>query len=225
MRLVEVYTSIQGEGPRVGLPTQFVRFGGCNLRCSGWACDTPFAIYPAEFRHTWEQVSPLEVFEKISPWPKHICLTGGEPLLQPKPELRSLAANLRASGYTFEMFTNGTFELPRVGCDYVMDWKLSGSGENAFNLTRVKNLDLLTTLDAVKFVVKDRNDFEEARHLWDVYIEGQRDRLSNFVVYAGVVWGKLEEKELVEWMLKERLPWKLNVQIHQHIWSPQERRR
>src|SRR6266498_4505304 len=130
MRLVEVYTSIQGEGVNVGKPTQFVRFGGCNLRCEGWACDTPFAIYPKEYRHTWEKLEPQEVYDRIASWPKHVCLTGGEPHLQPVSELIALSNFLRYGDYTFEVFTNGTYPLVLNDCSYVMDWKLLGSGED-----------------------------------------------------------------------------------------------
>ncbi|MHA2264890.1 MAG: 7-carboxy-7-deazaguanine synthase QueE, partial [Candidatus Thorarchaeota archaeon] len=98
MKLSEVYTSVQGEGPRVGVPTTFVRFGGCNLRCPGWGsgslpdgtsvrgCDTIFAVYP-EYRSQWESVSVRQLLERIPPEITNVCITGGEPLIQPTKDL------------------------------------------------------------------------------------------------------------------------------------------
>ena len=224
MRLVEVYTSTQGEGPNVGKPTQFVRFGGCNLRCPGWPCDTVFAIDPSQYRHTWEKLDPQEVFDRVADWPSNICLTGGEPLLQPTKEILELIALAKDFGYTLEMFTNGTFELPQnLDISYVMDWKLPGSGEDHLNATRIANAKRLRKRDAIKFVVKDREDFKVACQLWRVHVP--KSIMRSPTVYTGVVWGELEEKQLVEWMLEAKLPWRLNIQAHNFIWPANERAR
>jgi len=222
MRLVEVYTSTQGEGPNVGRPTQFVRFGGCNLRCPGWPCDTPFAIDPAKYRDTWVKMDPGEVFSRLATWPKHVCLTGGEPLLQPTHEMKELCDELMNWGYTYEMFTNGTFALPVLGATYVMDWKLPGSGEDPMNPERLANLKRLKRNDAIKFVIKDEKDFNLARYMYAEHVPKGRNAP---LVYAGVVWGELGEKDLVAWILESQLPWRLNVQVHNHVWPVNERKR
>lgn len=226
MRLVEIYSSVQGEGPHVGQPTQFVRFGGCNLRCPGWACDTPFAIYPKEYRHTWEPVSPTDLAERIPEYPKNICLTGGEPLLQPIDELEELAGTLIRAGHTVEMFTNGTRPLPvlRYLITYVMDWKLPGSGEDTNDPIRRQNIDRLHPWDAIKFVCLDYDDYTLAKELYTEYFL-PIEPIVRPQIYFGVVWSKLAEGELVEWILTDGLPVRLNVQMHNYLWPAQERGR
>ena len=223
MKLVEIYTSVQGEGPHTGKPIQFVRFGGCNYRCPGWPCDTQFAIDP-KFRKEWESVTPDEVLSRIQLWPEHICVTGGEPLTQPSRELEQFVHGLPES-YRIDLFTNGSRPLApwahQSRVSIVMDWKLPGSGECPDEDMRKANLLELGNKDAVKFVCKDYDDMVEAatwsRHF---YKWGARTHL-----WAGVVWGQLETSELVDFIMENQLPWRLNVQTHQYIWPPQEKRR
>lgn len=227
MRLSEVYKSIQGEGPNVGRPTIFVRFGGCNLRCPLWPCDTPYAVDPKIYRSEWKKLTPEEVFiEIVSLMPEddkgfNVCLTGGEPMLQPNDELTKLVATLAGNGYDVEMFSNGTLEY--VHSVYsnvdtvVMDWKLPGSGERWDDPVRIKNSRKLNWKDAVKFTIADEIDYERAKRIEDTYLDGQ------VPVYAGVVWGKLENQQLVEWMLEDGRNWRLNVQVHNHVWDRTKR--
>lgn len=227
MRVSEVYTSIQGEGPRVGIPTTFVRFGGCNLKCPGWPCDSQHAIDP-QYRAEWKRRTPAEVFHTVQrehSKVQNICLTGGEPFLQPTEELESLCRALAAANYHVECFSNGTLLYPWwavANVAFVMDWKLPGSGEDHINPNRFANLKYLITSHghSVKFVIKDEYDYQMAKRLWKAHL-----RDDAIQVFAGVVWGKLAEAELVEWMLTDELPWRLNVQVHQHIWPVDERRR
>ncbi len=227
MRLSELYTSCQGEGPGVGHMTQFIRFAGCNLRCPGWPCDTQHAIDPEKYRHEWEKVTPDDVMVRVQPYPKRVTLTGGEPFLQPKDEMNALIAALVQRGYTIEAFTNGTTQWPdSVGywnqsIHIIMDWKLSGSGENPFDEMRLKNLKRLGAKDAVKFVIKDENDFVQAIHLWQDFVT----RICDAQVYYGAVWGTIDNAKLVELVQRERLDWKLNVQVHNYLWPPHERAR
>jgi 7-carboxy-7-deazaguanine synthase len=232
-RLSEVYSSVQGEGPRVGEPTIFVRFAGCNLRCSGWPCDTPHAIDPARFRDEWETVPYGQVVTRVveAGGPNfNVCFTGGEPFLQPKDDLHLLVTALMEEGYTvFEAFTNGTIELPDWVQEYiyvVMDWKLSGSGEVNDDL-RAKNFMKLDSQDAIKFTIKDHNDFEEAYSLWRALqvLMDQTYRLSweRPEFFYGPVWGAIEPAQLVEWGLKAEVPWRLNLQMHNFIWDREKR--
>lgn len=236
MRLCEVYTSIQGEGPNTGKPITFVRFGGCNLRCPGWGegelpdgtkvpgCDTVFAVYP-EWHSYWSSHTPEEVKLGIPRLPKHVCLTGGEPLIQPSKQLADLANRLIADGYKIDLFTNGTQDLrkhPWTASNHVtviMDWKLGGSGEGgSFNYY---NLNCLMKKDAIKFVVKDRIDFDEALGLID---HANELYLMDAQVFFGPVWDAMNPAELAEWVEKEAPNCRLNIQTHKYIWLPEQRR-
>lgn len=242
MRLLEHYVSTQGEGPRVGIPTQFIRFAGCNLRCPGWPCDTEFAIEPTLWRNEVKYVSHIDILTQVeikalTNGAKNLCFTGGEPLLQEKPELLNLARKaVTTLGCTVEMFTNGSRLIPMrlaAWCTFVMDWKLPGSGEKFtadYECNRVENLELMANPPAslgvrnsVKFVCKNQQDLAEARRVY------QEHKLAdwNGDVYFGVVWdGKLTPAQLVEDLLRNPPgPWKLNLQTHQYIWDPNERRR
>lgn len=223
MRLSEVYTSCQGEGPGVGHMTQFIRFAGCNLRCAGWACDTQHAIDPEKYRHEWEKIGPEELFHRVAAYPKRVTLTGGEPFLQPSREMAKLISLLISSNYAIEIFTNGTFLLPTWITHYpkislIMDWKLQGSGEDPLNEMRITNLDLLRHNSAVKFVIRDENDFKQAFYLWEMFISSLPVQ-----VYYGAVWGTVKDATLVEWVQREQLDWKLNVQLQNYIWDRDQR--
>lgn len=233
LRVSEVYQSVQGEGPRVGEPTIFVRFAGCNLRCPGWPCDTPHAIDPARFRDEWETVPYGQVVERIvdAGGPYHnVCLTGGEPFLQPADDLQLLVTALMGVGFTvFEAFTNGTIEFPDWTQDHiyvVMDWKLSGSGEVADDM-RAKNFMKLDTQDAVKFTIKNYSDFEQAYELWwalqSRLDQAQRPTWERPQFFYGPVWDKVEPAELVEWAQEAKVPWRLNLQTHNLIWDRTKR--
>jgi len=238
VKLVEIYTSVQGEGPNTGRPTTFVRFGGCNLRCPGWGegtlpdgstvrgCDTVFAVYP-EWRGSWESISSSALLERIPINPKRVCITGGEPLIQPREGLRTFVHNLIAGGYEIDLFTNGTkllsdYRWPQTSSvKIVMDYKLPGSGEiETFKMT---NWDLLNPdKDALKFVCKDRYDFTRAIQQLEAW---QYDPKYDPPIYFGPVWGELDPGELSKWITEEFPMGIMNLQTHNYIWDPQERKR
>lgn len=218
----------------MGRPTQFVRFAGCNLRCPGWPCDTQHAIDPALYRKEWKSVKWQDLMaEHVMSWPRSVTLTGGEPLLQPASCLEYFAGTLLRENYGVDLFTNGTFELPAWTLHYrtrvIMDWKLPSSGEDPYNETRILNLRRFGRNDAVKFVVGSREDFDLALDLHTQHIKTSFDRFHAPHLYLGAAWGKLEEKELVDWMLSDyrvrEVEWKLNVQVHNYIWPRDERGR
>lgn len=230
MKLCEIYTSIQGEGPNVGDPTTFVRFGGCNLRCPGWGegvlpdgtvvpgCDTVFAVYP-QWRDHWSSMGPQQIVDQVPKHVSRVCITGGEPLIQPEREMHELVQSLRLRGHVFDLFTNGTRIIPEWALDrnvtIIMDYKLEGSGEGEKFVE--KNFDLLQPgKDAIKFVCVDEKDVNEA--VWAMNTPGFPD----VEVFFGVAWGKMTYDQLVD-----RLPVnaRLNVQTHKHLWPPDERRR
>jgi len=231
LRLLEHYASTQGEGPRVGIPTQFVRFAGCNLKCPGWPCDSPHAIDPALFRKeqeaiTWADLRQRCVEMSLDTGTKNICLTGGEPMLQPYGDLEDLIWSLNDDGFNVEMFSNGTLPYREGildGCQVVMDWKLPGSGE--YGSTRVGARDANYALmrdrgsHAIKFTAANLEDLICAHDLWN----SRRMASGQNEVFCGPVWGKLDPKVVVEYILAHQLPWRLNVQVHQYVWTPNER--
>lgn len=242
LRVSEVYASTQGEGPNVGRTTVFVRFGGCNLRCPGWPCDTQHAIDPA-YRKEWIPHSPQELLDRTvkvaeDAGAKWITLTGGEPFLQNKAALKQFVVGLEALGYDIECFSNGTLVYPEWAVSkvsFIMDWKLPGSGEDPLNEARIYNLRLLSgglegtrTLkvkpgQSVKFVIKDEQDLAAAHGLWFDQIKKLPSPPETFY---GKVWdAPIQDKDLVAYVMANGLPWRLNRQEHNYIWPANERGR
>lgn len=228
LRVSEVYLSIQGEGPRVGNPTVFIRFAGCNLRCPGWPCDTPFAIDPTIFRSDAKLLTTEEIVARVweaAPHGANICFTGGEPFLQNTDSLKALSDALVGEGFLIqEVFTNGTLLFPDWALDsfyFVMDFKLPGSGEDAniegtegVGYTRRQNLMNIGNGDVIKFTIADRADYDYAK---EVYAATQTFEVD---FYYGVVWGKLAASELIGWVLFDGLTeWIYTHQLHNVIWD------
>jgi 7-carboxy-7-deazaguanine synthase len=228
LRLIEHYVSIQGEGPRVGQLTQFVRFAGCNMRCPGWPCDTQHAIEPSIFmqkgfstKYTPETLVQKIVEVAIKTSANNICLTGGEPFLQPNDKLEKFVRGLHPS-LSIECFSNGSFLYPEwayMHMNFVMDWKLSGSGEgDTAKANRIVNASNLDGGDSIKFVVTDYADLLEAKL---TYEQLRADNITcNF--YVGAAWGRITNQEIIDFMVENRLPWLLNVQVHKYIWHPDQ---
>jgi 7-carboxy-7-deazaguanine synthase len=231
LRLVEHYVSVQGEGPRVGALTQFVRFAGCNMRCPLWPCDTQHAIDPSIWRTNSYKRSGIDLAAEIAniayeTGALNICLTGGEPFMQDNMALYdTISALAHPSGrYSFEVFTNGSFPFPvwskepMIDMLYTMDWKLPGSGEESHNIStrNVNATAFLTPTDGIKFVVVDKNDLDEARRI------STSLRKSGFLgtFWVGAAWDRISNQEIISYMIKWKLKWKLNVQVHKYIWHP-----
>jgi 7-carboxy-7-deazaguanine synthase len=218
--ITEIFKSIQGEGTRAGLPCIFVRLTGCNLRCT-W-CDTAYAFYGGT-KMTVEEVRQ-RVHELSGPDAAGMSLveiTGGEPLLQ--PETPELAAKLVADGYTVLIETSGerfVGDLPREVIK-IVDVKCPDSGEaDTFDMA---NLNAIDQKDEIKFVISTRRDYEFARNFT------QQHRLNECVrevLFSPVFpdpegkWVGLNARELVEWILADRLPVRLGLQLHKFIWDP-----
>jgi 7-carboxy-7-deazaguanine synthase len=206
----EIFYSIQGESTRAGQPCVFVRLTACDLRCS-W-CDTEYAFYEGRKQSVDEVVAAVE---------QHDCplveITGGEPLLQ--EDVYDLMNRLLASGRTVLLETGGHRPVDRVPADVVkiVDVKCPGSGESA--KTDWSNLDRLASHDEVKFVIKDRADYEFARD-----VVRSRDLSSRCAaVLMSPVHDVLDPKPLAEWILADRLPVRLQLQVHKYIWPPETR--
>jgi 7-carboxy-7-deazaguanine synthase len=203
----EIYASIQGESTFAGLPCTFVRTTGCNLRCV-W-CDTPQAFYGgARMRRRDVLVRALSFQTPL------VELTGGEPLLQ--PGAIPLMSELCDAGRTVLVETSGEADVSRVDprVRKVMDLKCPGSGESHRN--RWSNLAHVGPHDEIKFVLADRADYE-----WMRGVIGERrltERTPNLL--ASTVFGKLAARDLVAWVLEDRLPVRVQMQLHKVIWSP-----
>lgn len=209
----EVFTSIQGEGSRAGLPSVFIRLQGCELRCK-W-CDTPYAL---DLKERATLLSGEDLLNKIySSGIKIVTITGGEPLNQ--KAILPFMAFLCDKDYTVILETNGHLDISELDKRVVkvMDLKCPGSGMDKFN--NYRNLEALDKKDEVKFVVLDRKDYDWAKEKIKEY---DLDKKVDTILFSPV-WGKLEPKYLAEWILKDSLTVRLNIQIHKFIWGPDTR--
>lgn len=211
--VTEVYRSIQGESTFAGVPFVLVRLARCNLRCT-W-CDSEFTFRGGE---RWSVPALLaEVRSHLLP---HVLVTGGEPLLQ--PAVHELMARLCDEEYTVLLETGGSIDVgpvdPRVR--RIVDVKCPGSGESAANLW--SNMAKLTMLDEAKFVIAGRADYEWAR---DVMRREDLAQRCGSVLFSPVHGVAGLARELAAWILDDRLPVRLQIQLHKVIWEPGERRR
>jgi 7-carboxy-7-deazaguanine synthase len=155
---------------------------------------------------------------------RHVCITGGEPTMQPPDELYTLALNLLNVDHTIDVFTNGSLtQLPdwmqSTLVRVILDWKLPGSGESTRGLdVRTKNLERLKPTDMIKFVIANEPDFQAAYGTW---LETRMYTVAQYS--AGVAWNKVKEEDLVDWMLATQVPWRLNVQVHKYIYPGRDR--
>lgn len=205
LKISEIFYSLQGEASRAGLPTVFVRLTGCPLRCV-W-CDTEYAF-------TGGQDMPLPaILAAVAAYQvQPVCVTGGEPLAQ-KNCLPLLGA-LCDAGHDVSLETSGAIDIAAIDSRVarIVDLKAPGSGESSRN--RWQNLDLLTARDELKFVLKDRADYQWAR---DIVIE--RGLAARVPLLFSPVQGTLEARTLAEWILADRLPVRLQLQLHKLLWG------
>ena len=206
----EIFYSIQGESSYAGRPCVFVRLTACDLRCS-W-CDTPYAF------HEGRKASVEGVFREVEQYGCPLVeITGGEPLLQ--EDVYPLMQRLIESGRTVLLETAGHIDVSLVPSAVikVMDVKCPGSGEAARN--EWANIDRLASHDQVKFVIKDRADYEFAREVLQRHALDQRCE----VVLFSPVHGVLDPRTLSAWVLEDRLPVRVQLQIHKYIWGADAR--
>jgi len=203
MLVNEIFLSIQGESLSSGFPTIFVRFTGCNLRCS--YCDTQYAYEQGT------QMSPLEVFEQVKKLHyKRVCITGGEPLLQ--EDLKELLVLL--DSYTVTIETNGAVPLQNAmlgeGHSWVMDMKTPSSG--CSDKMVLDNFNILRHKDEIKFVIGDRADYDWAKEIISKhYTKG--------TITFSPVYGKMDYEEMISWILADKLDVRFQIQLHKLIWG------
>jgi 7-carboxy-7-deazaguanine synthase len=205
LKITEIFRSLQGEGDAVGFPTVFVRLTGCPLRCQ--YCDTAYAFTGGQWMTLdaiLDQVRALHA--------AHVCVTGGEPLAQ--HNCLPLLARLSDAGYRVSLETSGAMPVtdvdPRVA--RVVDVKTPASGEATRNL--LDQLPLLRAHDQIKFVICDRADYEWSRELLR-----ERGLPRDATVLFSPSHEQMPARELADWILEDRLPVRMQVQLHKILWG------
>ncbi|MEO1767211.1 7-carboxy-7-deazaguanine synthase QueE [Thiobacter aerophilum] len=205
LRVSEIFHSLQGESTRAGLPTVFIRLTGCPLRCG--YCDTSYAFSGGETLSIGRILARTATYGT-----RYVCVTGGEPLAQ-KNTLDLLTA-LSDAGYRVSLETSGALDIAPVDARVVriVDIKTPGSGEVEKN--RWDNLAHLRDTDEVKFVLCDEADYR-----WAVDRLEAHDLARRCTVLFSPVWERLAPRLLAEWILRDRLPVRFQLQLHKILWG------
>jgi 7-carboxy-7-deazaguanine synthase len=206
----EIYHSIQGESTWVGRPCVFVRLTFCNLRCS--YCDTEYAFYEGKKQTLQDIVDTVSAFRCPL-----VEITGGEPLLQ--NNVLPLMSILCDTGYTVLLETSGAHDISKVDLRVhrIMDLKTPASKEVDKNLW--SNIDHLTPRDEVKFVMGSREDYEWSRDKVHQYDLSSRCH----AVLFSPIFGRIDPRQIVEWILADKLDVRFQLQMHKFIWNPTQR--
>lgn len=205
LRVHEIFHSLQGESSRIGLPTVFVRLTGCPMRCV--YCDTAYAF------HGGKSMEIADIMHEVAiHGARYVTVTGGEPLAQ--KECETLLHELCDAGYDVSLETGGAMDIsgvdPRVSV--ILDIKTPGSGEVEKN--RWANLDHLKPSDEIKFVLCGREDYE-----WAKAIMAEHDLAGKSSVLFSPVYQQVNPTELAEWVLQDKLPVRMQVQLHKILWG------
>jgi 7-carboxy-7-deazaguanine synthase len=205
LRITEIFLSLQGEARDVGRPTVFIRLTGCPLRCG--YCDTTYSFYGGE----WRSIDAI-LAEVASHGVRHVCVTGGEPLAQKRCLV--LLERLCDAGYAVSLETSGALAIDGIDrrVSRVLDLKTPGSGEAQRN--RLENLAQLTPHDQVKFVLCDRTDYDWARGMLAAH--GIAERCE---VLFSPSHGQLAPRQLADWIVADRLPVRMQLQLHKLLWG------
>jgi len=204
MRVTEIFHSIQGESTHAGRRCAFVRLAGCNLRCR-W-CDSEYTFTGGE------RMSIDDVVEQVKRFGCDLVeVTGGEPLAQ--AEGFDLIRRLADEGFEVLVETSGSIDIAPVDrrAKIILDIKCPGSGEAEKN--RWENLDELRPHDEIKFVIAGRDDYDWAKRVID------EKQLAGRTILFSPVWGELDLQPRAEWMIEDRVPARLQTQLHKHIWG------
>jgi 7-carboxy-7-deazaguanine synthase len=206
----EIYFSVQGESTWAGLPCVFVRLTFCDLRCT--YCDTEYAFYEGKKQPLGEIVEAVVGYDCSL-----VEITGGEPLLQ--KNVLPLMTLLADAGRTVLLETSGAHDISQVDprIHRIMDLKTPGSGEVERNL--LSNIAHLTERDEVKCVIGSREDYEWSREKLREHRLAERCR----AVLFSPIFGRIDPREIVEWILEDKLPVRFQLQMHKFIWTPTQR--
>ncbi len=210
LRVSEIFYSLQGESRTVGWPTVFIRLAGCPLRCT--YCDTEYAFQGGEWMSFDDILRQCAVFH-----PRYVTVTGGEPLAQ--KNCLALLQRLCDDGYAVSLETSGALDITAVDLrvTIVMDLKTPSSGEEAKN--RYRNISELKPSDQIKFVLGTRADYDWARAKLAEYDLTQRCE-----VLFSPVQGELSATDLANWILEDRLPLRMQIQLHKLLWGDEKGR-
>jgi 7-carboxy-7-deazaguanine synthase len=204
LKITEIFTSIQGESDLSGWPTVFIRLTGCPLRCR-W-CDTPYSFHGGEWMRLDEIVAAVRQASV-----RHVCVTGGEPLSQKR--CLGLLVALCDAGFTVSLETSGALSVAEVDPRVVKVLDLKAPGSHEVERNDWSNLAHLQQHDQIKIVLAGREDFDWAA------VQVRERRLDRWQVLFSPVWGELEPRMLAEWILAERLPVRLQLQLHKFLWD------
>ncbi|MCG8542440.1 MAG: radical SAM protein [Clostridia bacterium] len=207
MKVNEIFLSIQGEGMSTGYPTVFVRFTGCNLRCS--YCDTKYSY------NDGIHMEPEDIYSEIKKYKyKRVCITGGEPLLQ--REIHRFLSLLK--GFEVNIETNGSIDISNFNLydthRFTMDIKTPSSLES--ERMCYSNFHSLRELDEIKFVIGSRNDYQWAKQIINNYYR------RGIIIFSSV-FDRIPPKDIISWILEDELDVKFQLQIHKLIWNPEKK--
>ncbi|WP_250160187.1 radical SAM protein [Caloranaerobacter azorensis] len=207
LKVNEIFLSIQGEGISTGLPTIFVRLTGCNLRCS--YCDTTYSYNYGNHMTIQQVINKIESYGY-----KRVCITGGEPLLQ--KDIINLLEKL--TDYEVNIETNGSIDISKYKLiekhRFTMDVKTPTSNEHS--KMRLGNFDYLRDNDEIKFVIGTFEDYNWSKEIIRKYY-------NKGIITFSPIYNMIEPKEIVNWILKDKLDVRFQLQLHKIIWNPDER--
>jgi 7-carboxy-7-deazaguanine synthase len=205
LRLTEIFYSLQGETTFSGLPTVFIRLTGCPLRCQ--YCDTAYAF------HGGKRWDISDILEQVRAYQTpFVTVSGGEPLAQ--KNCLSLLTQLCDANYQVSLETSGALPVDKVDprVSKILDIKTPGSGEEQRNL--LANLSSLQAHDQIKFVICDRQDY-----VWSKQFIAHHELAGRYEILFSPSHRQLENKQLAEWILADRLMVRMQIQLHKHIWG------
>lgn len=205
LKITEIFYSLQGESTTIGLPTVFIRLTGCPLRCG--YCDTAYAF------HGGKRMTMEEILEKVASFnPRHITVTGGEPLAQ--KECPSLLSLLCDQGYQVSIETSGALDITPIDkrVMIVMDLKTPASKEEEKN--RYENIAALKKSDQIKFVLCNHADY-----IWAVEIIKKYQLEQKAELLFSPSWGELNPTQLADWIVRDNLPVRFQLQLHKILWQ------
>ena len=204
MKICEIFRSLQGEGTLIGTPTVFIRTVGCNLECA-W-CDTPYS------KKAGDEMSIPEILDKVKEYETHfVCVTGGEPLYQ--EESVKLIDDLLKAGYHVTVETNGSISLEELPCsmNMMISMDIKCPSSNMHEQMDLTNLELLSPIDQLKFVVANREDMMYAAKIL------KDQKIECTVIFTPV--GGLALEPVADFVLKKKLNVRVLPQLHKLIWG------